>query len=456
MKLTPYPYQKEGVLLLEKCGGRTLLADETGLGKTLQDLLYLKRNNKWPAVVVCPAIAKYTWEREAAKWIGVRALVLEGRKPKPFGRLHKERLIIINYDILGPWVPALRKLGLASVTLDESHYLTNPKTQRTQNVLELCKGVEHIRGLSATPMVNRPIELFPTLSLLWPAKFPNRFAYGYRYCNPSRRFGRLEFKGARRLKELRGRLQDAGVIRRLKKDVLKDLPALTRVVVPLPLHDPDGEYKSASRDFMGWLRGKDKAAAHRAKGNTALIRMGYLKRLAARLKYRAAAKWVDEFLSTTGEKIILFAWHKDMIENLHKRYKGHCVVIDGNTPAKQRDIYVQAFQRNKEIKVFIGNLQAASSNITLTAASMIAMLELDPRPGIMIQAEGRPHRIGQHFPVTASYLVAHGTIEERLCDLIQTKQQHINTVMDGGEGMDLDIMDVLLEEMYKEAGNGQK
>ena len=453
-RATPMPYQKEGVRLIgQQFKGRALLADEMGLGKTLQALWFYARNlhKTAPAVVVCPAVVKYNWEREAAVHVGIRAHVAEGRRCPGFGLGLHPQLTIINYDILGGWLPYLKKLRPKLLIFDEPQYLTNPKTQRCKAGTELARGVPYVLGLSGTPLNNRPIELWPFLHILRPDIYGSRTKFGYAYCKPTLdATGKIEFKGSHNREGLYKSLKENVMIRRLKADVLEHLPPKMRSVVPLELHDPDGEYKEASTDFLGWVRKNHGAhRANRAARNLALTRMGYLIRLAAKRKVRAAVAWIDDKLATTDEKIVLFCHHTKMVEALEKRYAGQCVRIDGSVTAKRRQLAVDAFQNSKKCRVFIGN-DAARVGITLTAATILAFIELYWRPSDHTQAEDRIHRITQNKSTMFYYLVAHGTVEEYLCELVQEKQKVISAILDGKVlEDDLDIFDQLVKRMME-------
>ncbi len=166
-----YPYQKRGVLRIERFGGRVLLSDAMGLGKTIQALTWLKRFRKrrktLPAIVVCPASLKWNWEIETLKHIGVQADILEGVNPPKRFR-PQSKLIILNYDILKAWLPVLKSWDPQTVVLDECHYAQNRSTQRSKAARNLCESVPYVLALSGTPLTNRPAELWSVLNLIRP------------------------------------------------------------------------------------------------------------------------------------------------------------------------------------------------------------------------------------------------------------------------------------------------
>lgn len=457
-KMVALPYQREGVRLLEALrprynGIRGLLADEMGLGKTAQACWLLKRNpDMYPAVVVCPVGLKVNWQREAAECAGVQAAILDGTKPPPpGGLLPPPRLSIINYDILYAWVPYLLGQGVRTIILDECQRIQNLSTRCTVAAHALADDLPHALGLSGTPLANRPADLYSIAHLLWPQEFTDFFTYGQRYCKPQKKPWGWEYKGAKNLPELHQRLKGLGMVRRLKKDVLHDLPQQVRRVLHVGLHDPEGNYKAANGNFLKWLHGISPAAARRASRAEKLTQLGYLKQLAARYKLRACMEWVDSFLSETDEKIVLFGHHLKCLDALQRRYDKLAVRVDGGVTGRHRQWAVDEFQRNPAKRVFLGN-ESAYEGITLTAAATVAFLEFDWRPAKHLQGESRVHRIGQTEPTWAYYFVAANTIEEYLCEILQEKQANINQILDGdAEAQVLDVLDQLMERMIATA-----
>lgn len=443
-----YDYQKRGVLRLEALKGRALLADEMGLGKTIQALYYHKRNKKGTTIVICPASLKWNWAREASVHIGEQAEIVEGKKPPTMEGFNQNRLIIINYEILGAWVAYLRKLKPSLIILDECHYIKNRKAKRTKAVRLLCKGVKEVIAMSGTPLTNRPAELFPILNLICPSKFRSFMPYAMRYCDAKKNPWGWDFKGAKNLKELHSKLTDLMMIRRKKKDVLKDLPEKSRSVITVPISNRK-EYDEAEDDLIAWLSKTSVGAAKRAASAERLVRMGYLKRLAAELKIDSVVEWIKNFLEETNEKLVVFGIHKKVIERLKDEFP-NSVVLSGTTKAKDRQTVVDTFQNDKSTRLFIGNLQAAGVGITLTAASTILFAELGWTPSEHSQGEDRIHRIGQRNAAMCYYMIAGNTIEEKLSEIIQNKQSVLSATLDGeGTADDLTIFDQLQKELTR-------
>src|ERR1035438_2631037 len=157
------PFQAEDQKTLHSWNGRCLLASQMGTGKTLIALKYIQECNKRPAIIVCPAAVKLHWQREAMQHCGLKSTVLHGTSTR---YLEGEDIIILNYDILRNWLPRLRRLQPQIIIGDEIHYVSSAKAKRTRAFQTLCSGVEHVLGLSGTPLTNRPIEMFTILNIL--------------------------------------------------------------------------------------------------------------------------------------------------------------------------------------------------------------------------------------------------------------------------------------------------
>jgi len=446
MKASPLPYQLESIKLIDDFRGRCLLAHEMGLGKTLISLWWWEQHAEaCPGLVICPASTKYVWEHEAVQNLGIRPYVIEGMKPKPLLG-GKPELIIINYDVLHRWVSQLKQFGFRSLFIDECHYCKNTSAKRTKAVRAIAKGIKHVIAISGTPLLSRPIELFPTLQMLRPSVFSSRWAYAHEYCKPRWTPWGWKYDGASRIPELHDLLEQLCMVRYLKRDVLPELPEKNRRVLPFALTNED-EYREASDSFLSWIGRTNPARLLTAKRAETLVKLGELKRLAARLKLRAVVDWTNEWLeSYPDEKIVLFAVHRKMIEALARRIISKSVVVDGSITGRKRKVVIDQFQRDRKTRVFIGNIRAAGVGITLTAASTIAFCELDWVPANMMQAEDRIHRIGQTVPSWCWYLVAAGTIESHLCEILEKKQRVVSGVLDGDDTTDeLDVYKQLME-----------
>ncbi len=428
-----FRYQRECVAELDWFGGRALLALPPGLGKTVVADEWLRRHPEvLPAAVVCPATVKFVWARHCRAILGREALVLDGRRadlPRP---AEPPALVVVNYDVLSGWLPWLRRLGVGAVVADECQYAVNPKARRTRALASLCRGVPHVLALSGTPLVNRPAELWPVLSILRPDAFRARREYLHRYCGPELTPWGWQFRGSTHPEELHRLLAETCMVRRTKEEALPDLPPKLRSVVPLPLSDP-AEYAGAEADFLGWLRALDEDAARRAARAEAVQRVGGLLRLAARLKTPAALEWCRSHLDS-GEKLVVAAWQRGVVTALAEGLADRgALEMHGGTPRAERERIVDAFQHDPARRVIVGNIQTVGVGVTLTASRTVAFAELSWRPGDLTQAEDRCHRVGATGTVLCRYLIAAGTVEERMLRIVRDKQRTLDAVLDGRE-----------------------
>lgn len=423
-----------------------------GTGKSLVSIHWAVENDAFPCVVVCPASLKWTWQTEWNKHVEMRSFVLEGTRTtrrNPFRS--NDRVIIVNYDILHAWRTHLQEIGARLVIADEVHMARSISARRTRELHSLCEDVPYVLALSGTPLINRPAELWPTLHLLRPDKYSSFFAFAMSHCAPKMRNGTWDVRGASNLQLLHRKLKRHCMVRKEKSEILPDLPQKVRQVIPIEIEDRK-QYDLAMRDFRGWLKSQGKNGYRSSKKN-AIAQLGHLKRLAAKLKRRSVEEWVDSFLAESNEKLLLYAVHQDVVKHFHQRYKGQSVMVNGSVIGRKRQLAFDRFNTDKRCRIFVGNIQAAGTGWSAKGANTVAFAEMDWQPGLHAQAEDRVHGInrgeaGKHS--AAVYLVARNTIEEKLCDILQRKQEVVSSTLDGRtNGKDLDVMDLLVQELKR-------
>ncbi len=435
-----FGYQKQGVAFLEYRKGRALIGDEMGLGKTMQAIGYLQlHTEKRPAIVVCPSSAKLNWERELDVWMPDPKV--QGISGKSTNVKLTGEIIVLTYDILTAWVSKLKALKPKVLITDECHYYKNRKALRTKAVKQLALGIPHVIALSGTPILNRPIEAYNALAMIDPTNTPTFWQFAQKFCDAKHnRFG-WDLNGASNTEELNKHLTSTVMIRRLKKDVLKDLPPKMRSVVPLEI-DNRGTYRVVLREFR-----KQKEAGS-LSGADILAQIESLKQLAVQGKMVQAINWIKDYLEIQDSKLVVFATHKFVIDALMKEFGNVAVKIDGSVPTAKRLAVVDRFQSDDSVHLFIGNIKAAGVAITLTAASSVVFLELGWTPGEHDQAEDRIHRIGQNAEsINAYYLIALDTIEDKIVKLLDKKRKVLDSVLDGKKTEDASMLSQLLKEL---------
>ena len=443
-------YQDKALRKIEHFKGRVLLAAEMRIGKTFITLNWLKRHPEGlPAAVVCPEIGKYHWEEKARRYYGIRSVILDGESPpkRQFIHTDKNKLYILNWEILQYWVEFLRAAGIVTPILDEVHYIKERKTQCYKATKKLAKGLPFLFGLGGTPLKSRPAELFNILNLIRPDKWPSFMKYAFRYCHPVRKPWGWEYKGAEHLDELHANLNAWCMVRMLRKDVMNELPK-DRRIIPIDLSNRD-EYNEAENNFITWLSKRSISRANKAKKAERLVQMGYLKRLAVTLKMQNVLKWIDRWLDKKEGQLAIFAIHKEIIAELQDHYRGQCVVVDGTVRGKKRHLAVKAFQ-DKQYRIFIGQTRAAGTVIELSRARAAVAIELDWTPGDVTQWEDRIYNPDSDRPILIYYLVARDTIEHHLCEILQDKQDVLSATLDGSKEKNrLSIFDQLQRKLLQ-------
>ena len=438
-----HPFQRAGVrYALER--RRTFIADEQGLGKTVQALAALEHDEAFPAVVICPASMKLTWERESSHWLPERTVtVLEGRAGSGWSEeAESADILVLNYDILEAHADRIARRGLQALVLDESHYVKNPGAQRTKAALALAAHLDDdaLRlALTGTPILNRPEELVSQLRVLGRLR---EFGSGARLMR--------RFRDAGSDDRLHWNLRARCYVRRTKRQVLPQLPAKRHDGVPVALSN-EQEYRLAEQDVIAWLqtlpldlRTLDAKIASALRAEQ-LVRLNHLRQLAAAGKLPTALAWIADFLES-GEPLVVFADHVAIQRALLERFPDAPHIL-GSDNSTNRQRAVDAFQDEHGPQLIVCSLKAASQGITLTRASNVAFLELDWTPARHDQAEDRLHRIGQDSAVTAWYLLAPDTIDETMAELLQRKRSVINAVTDGQVRDDERVVDAVVREL---------
>lgn len=417
--LSYLPYQRAGIAYAN-ARKNSLLGDEMGLGKTVQALGLV---NVCPQIervcVVCPASLVLNWQIEAKRWL-MRDVVF---RVVPYSRLQPVAESKLAYDLL---------------ILDEAHFVKNPESQRSQHVFRLAKRCGRIVALTGTPLPDRPLDLWPLLLLLDPGtweKFGHK-RYTRRYCGGfMRQIGKngdgslryaYDTRGASHLDELQKRVRTSCLVRRLKKDVLPELPEKRRQIIVLP-----NSAVLSELSYPGLPQDYDEAIAElRSGAQVPFERIAQARHDEGLRKVPFAVEHVERALDSGLSKILVFAHHEDILDKLELKLTLHGIVrLDGSTPIPERQRAIEQFQSNDGIRIFLGSLKAAGVGLTLTAASHVLFVENDWTPSTLSQAEDRAHRIGQRDGVLCTYLVLDGTIDARMMKLVCKKIEIIERVL---------------------------
>jgi SWI/SNF-related matrix-associated actin-dependent regulator 1 of chromatin subfamily A len=460
------PYQLDFLRFMIWREGRGLCADDMGIGKTVEALSYLKLHPELrPALIVCPASIKLQWYREYYKWVGRENVqTLSGRIPNNYW---EDYTYIINWDILSSkkyiknetkeniikgkkvikpgevietievgWINVLEKIPFKVLIGDEIQAIGDPGRFRTKAFKKLAKRIPHLIGLSGTPIRSHPKQFFTTLNLIAPDIFPNRQRYLESFCDPKFNGFGWTYNGASHTEDLH-RIVKSLMIRRRKKDVLKDLPDKIRSVVPLEVGSLS-EYNEQYENYRN-IEGKKYIEIENE--------LKELQRSIFNLKKGMVVKWIKDFLDS-GEKLFVGAYHRAVVEFLVEEFKDISVSIYGGTSAGDRDRAIQRFQKDDKIRLFIGNTIAAGVGIDglQNVCSHAAIVELNGTSTDFLQFEDRLHRIGQDGCVNIYYLIAEGTIEDKLVKILDEGIKMIDAVMDGKVTESVDLLSELIKK----------
>lgn len=436
------PYQRAGIAAIQANGGRALLADEMGLGKTLQAIGFCHVNNFEKIIVVCPLSAMYNWRYEIEAALGGESIcMIRGTKGVS---LPEARWYLINYDVLSAHVAELKSLNASCVIIDESHYIKNKGTKRTKACLELAQHSPYVLALTGTPILNRAIEFWTILNLLDPDTFSDRKAFVENYC-PSKREANEwaddnQFRTSKNLDALRELLERTVLIRRTKTEVLPQLPPKRRSAILLDIDNRE-EYNATEHELMKILEESNLSiseflyqhisSSHTSKDTPILAVLELARDHALRGKYKQSLEWIKDFLDSTDEKLVVFGHHKWLIKDLKRDLAEYgCVTLYGEDSVADRELAKEKFDSDPNTRVIVLGIEVGSESHSLTAASHVAFVELPWQPGKATQAEDRVHRIGQMADSVQIYhLLAVGTIEEAIGNLLRKKQMVISQVL---------------------------
>ena len=422
----PLEHQKEAIQkLLEN--KKFILADDMGLGKTTSTIIGALESGSKKILIICPATLKINWKREIENYSDRPIFIAES---KNFSTEHD--FVIANYDIIKNFHDPKNKeesLILNSkfdlVIVDEAHYIKNATAQRTKLINDLVKNTERLWLLTGTPMTSRPMDYFNLLSLVDSPVSKNWMAYAIRYC------AGYQFKvgnrkvwnitGASNLEELRERTSGT-ILRRLKENVL-DLP--DKIITPVYLKLKSKAYEDVMGEYYDWY---DKNPEESKSLTVQFSKLTKVRQIIAEEKIQQTIE-IAENIIEQGKKVIIFCNFTDSLNKIVEHFGKTAVKLDGSMSQHERQYSVDQFQENEKIKVFVGNIRAAGTGITLTSGEAAIFNDLSFLPSDHAQAEDRSYRYGQKNNVLVYYPIFENTIEGIIYDILNNKKQVIATVM---------------------------
>lgn len=387
-------FQREAVSFAINRNGRVLLADDMGLGKTIQALAianYYKL--EYPLLILSPASLCYNWLDSTQRFLCEEACII--REKRDFG---DSKIAVISYNLAVNFVDALNTRKYGVIICDECHYLKSISSKRTKLLLPVLQKSSRLIMISGTPATSRPLELYPIICALDKSLYPSFQVYGNRYCD-GRKIGTFfDYRGCSNAVELSTVIEKAFMIRRMKDDVLNQLPKKFRRQIFL-----DTKPSESASPKKGEFLGDSLDAQIMQEYNQASI-----------TKREPVIKYMESIVEKKI-KCLVFAHHKEMLdalENFCVEKQIKYIRIDGTTQSTKRQSLVDMFQDDEGVRIAVLSLTACSTGLTLTSGKAVIFAELYWNPGTMLQAEDRIHRIGQCDNVDIHYLVAKNTIDE--------------------------------------------
>ncbi|MHB1688692.1 MAG: DEAD/DEAH box helicase [Ignavibacteriaceae bacterium] len=444
IKAKLFDYQKEGILYsLFKKGN--IIADEMGLGKTLQAIAVaiLKKDiyglNK--VLIICPASLKYQWKKEIERFTGEKAVIIEGMRSDRHS-IYKSAdgfFFIANYEAVMRDITVIHQYPPDMIILDEAQKIKNYDTKTSYAVKSIPK--KHSLVITGTPLENKLLDLYSIMNFIDPEVLAPQWEFSMNHCYFDKEKQNM-ITGYYNLQELKNKLADY-VIRREKADVLKELPAVQEVMVPVVLHPAQAEIHAGfARSLAPILHKKHKTFYDMQRIQQILTSMRMVcdstflidKETNHSPKLEELETILLEKLSIKNRKrkVIIFSEWKTMLHLIGKMLKTNgiqYVTLSGDVPVKKRSLLIDEFANNPDTLVFLST-EAGGTGLNLQFADTVINFDLPWNPAKKNQRIGRINRIGQVSPkLTAINMVALNSIEHNIANGIVVKEALFNAVL---------------------------
>ena len=437
----PRDYQLEALgYALDK--GNIINGDDVGLGKTFESIMYAETTNSFPCLVVVPASVKYNWKEKWEEIVGTKrdVAVIESSPKKSNPNRWDAEVVIINYDIIGKKqgkgatvkFEELIKTDWSMIIFDEAHFLKEKSSQRAMAAKKITKGDMKIQMLTGTAVMSRPVELWNLLVL---AKREKQIAKDWmqfitRYCGGYRgKFGWVT-DGATNTIELNRKLREVCYIRREKRDVLSELPDVTKQVIQMPITNKT-KIKRALNDLIDYIKEtKGIESAEKAQEAEHLVALQVLRKLAIEGKLKAIEGYLRDWKVSENGKLLVFGIHRETLDYLSTKFKS--MLIAGGVSSLKKQEIVKAWIDNDDMFLF-ANIQSAGTGVDglQKVCSNMLILELPWRPSDLTQTIGRLDRSGQKNSPTITFMLSDETIDSEMFEMLSAKEQVTEAVNKG-------------------------
>jgi ERCC4-related helicase len=443
-----FGYQKKGVLFsLFKSG--SIIADEMGLGKTLQaiSVATLKKDiyNLRRTLVICPASLKYQWKGEIERFSHEKAVIVEGFRDdrRKIYRTASAYFLIANYEAVLRDITTIINNPPDMIILDEAQRIKNYDTKTSHAVKSIPK--KHALVISGTPLENRLLDLYSIMNFIDPEVLSPQWEFSMNHCYFDKE-KKNKITGYYNLQRLKEKLADH-IIRREKSEVLKELPEVQEMIVPVELHDVQAEiHAGLSRSVASILSKKYKTFFDMQRIQQLLTSMrmvcdsSYLidKETNHSPKLDELQEILLEKLDIVGKKkkVLIFSEWKTMLQIISKRldhFGINHVTLTGEVPVPKRGLLIEEFAGNPDSLVFLST-EAGGTGLNLQFADTVINFDLPWNPAKKNQRIGRVNRIGQQSSsITAINLVALNSIEARIAEGIVLKESLFDAVLSEGD-----------------------
>lgn len=436
------PFQIDGIKFLEQSDARALLADEQGLGKTIQALALLKlhKESLLPCVIVCPTTVKLQWHYEIIRWCGVNGYLCQVIGSSKEMAAPGFNVYVTTYDLLkSEKTFELVKDKIKFVIIDECQRIKNHLSDRAKAVQKICRNVEHILPMSGTPIKNNAGEYFTVLNLIKPRIFPQYTHFIERECDSYNNGWGYKVGGLRNPELFHEKTKDF-ILRRTKAEVLPDLPSLMRKFHHVELDRKlNKAYGDAMKELEELMYGESEDGMQKSSNMLAI--MSKLRQIAGISKVPDCVDFVIEHLLSCERKIVIFTHHitaSNMViakldnwlvdGGYHK-----CLSMNSSLGADERQNLAVKFRDDSNCRVMVASTLAAGEGLNLQFCSDAIMLERQWNPANEEQAEGRFHRFGQVNAVSVTYMLASETIDEYFTELVERKRAYVAATLDNKE-----------------------